>query len=301
MSDQPKPTTGEATEKSHAVNQVRGMHEQIQQALKDARQTPEYAEKKSSEPTTSEWTHEKLQGLLQISNEDRYVTDHHFENTLDEINAALAAEKREIERCPKCGHRGCLDCDFHGTRSGYDQVQQMDKEAHESAPHAPSPQSTTTVCTCDNASGLHWGKCPLNMKPTTGEWTAGRVAIAGGWLPGDHYNHAAFGRIAKAINATLAAKEKECADVMDAHERKLNRELEKGYNRGRADGGIAYELAMRDNRKLDKELRIVRDESQRECFALQKEIQQLREQRDEAIRLLEYKEKELAAAQAVKK
>ncbi len=36
-----------------------------------------------------EWTHEKLQGLLQISNEDRYVADHAFESTLDEINAAL--------------------------------------------------------------------------------------------------------------------------------------------------------------------------------------------------------------------
>ncbi len=40
-----------------------------------------------------EWTHEKLQGLLQISNEDRYVADWSFENTLDEINAALAAER----------------------------------------------------------------------------------------------------------------------------------------------------------------------------------------------------------------
>jgi transcription elongation factor Elf1 len=43
--------------------------------------------------TTGKWTHEKLQGLLQISNEDRYVADSAFENTLDEINAALADER----------------------------------------------------------------------------------------------------------------------------------------------------------------------------------------------------------------
>ncbi len=35
----------------------------------------------------------------------------------------------------------------------------------------------TGDCTCDNAFGLHWGNCPINMntKPT-GEWTAERVA-----------------------------------------------------------------------------------------------------------------------------
>ncbi len=45
-----------------------------------------------------EWTHEKLQGLLGINNEDRYVADHAFENTLDEINAALAAERQRREQ-----------------------------------------------------------------------------------------------------------------------------------------------------------------------------------------------------------
>jgi hypothetical protein len=36
----------------------------------------------------------------------------------------------------------------------------------------PNP-TTSGECTCDNASGLHWGKCPLNMKTTatTDEWT----------------------------------------------------------------------------------------------------------------------------------
>lgn len=48
-----------------------------------------------------EWTHEKLQGLLQINNEDRYVADSAFENTLDEINAALAAERKKIENLHK--------------------------------------------------------------------------------------------------------------------------------------------------------------------------------------------------------
>jgi ribosomal protein L37AE/L43A len=44
-------------------------------------------------------------------------------------------------RCPKCygvpvrpdlsGCRGCFDCDFSGTRAGYDQMQQMTREAME--------------------------------------------------------------------------------------------------------------------------------------------------------------------------
>ncbi len=39
------------------------------------------------------------------------------------------------------------------------------------AKHFGEPKPTGD-CTCDNASGLHWGKCPINMntKPT-GEWT----------------------------------------------------------------------------------------------------------------------------------
>lgn len=48
-----------------------------------------------------EWTHEKLQGLLGISHEDRYVADHAFENTLDEINAALAVERTKVENLHK--------------------------------------------------------------------------------------------------------------------------------------------------------------------------------------------------------
>ena len=51
-----------------------------------------------------EWTHEKLQGLLQISNEDRYVVNDAFENTLDEINAELAAAYK----------KGFEDGDYHG-------------------------------------------------------------------------------------------------------------------------------------------------------------------------------------------
>src|SRR5436190_17340567 len=43
-----------------------------------------------------EWTHEKLQGLLRITHEDTHVLDDAFEDTLDEINAALAAERQHI-------------------------------------------------------------------------------------------------------------------------------------------------------------------------------------------------------------
>jgi hypothetical protein len=46
----------------------------------------------------AEWTHEKLQGLLRISNEERGVTDEGFEDTLDEINAALAAEREKVRK-----------------------------------------------------------------------------------------------------------------------------------------------------------------------------------------------------------
>ena len=51
----------------------------------------------TSSITEQEWTHEKLQGLLGINNEDRYVADHAFENALDEINAErkCAAEVRK--------------------------------------------------------------------------------------------------------------------------------------------------------------------------------------------------------------
>ncbi len=110
-SDQPKPTTGEAL--------ARRFHEIYE------RRAPEFGyetrkETRAFDPTTpngrlmiavcteitdtqpkptGEWTHEKLQGLLQISNEDRYVADHAFENTLDEINAALAAEREKMTDC----------------------------------------------------------------------------------------------------------------------------------------------------------------------------------------------------------
>jgi len=52
----------------------------------------------TSSITEQEWTHEKLQGLLRISNEDRYVADEAFEDTLDEINSAFAAERQRREQ-----------------------------------------------------------------------------------------------------------------------------------------------------------------------------------------------------------
>jgi chromosome segregation ATPase len=52
-------------------------------------QDPATAAKLPTDDRVKEWTHEKLQGLLQISNEDRHVTDDAFENTLDEINSDL--------------------------------------------------------------------------------------------------------------------------------------------------------------------------------------------------------------------
>ena len=98
MSDQPKPTTGEATEKSHAVNQVRGMHEQIQQALKDARQTPEYAEKKSSEPATGEWTIRTIDEWVRL-NPSTWRGVLAFEH-----NAELAAEREKWEKAEQAAN-----------------------------------------------------------------------------------------------------------------------------------------------------------------------------------------------------
>ena len=42
--------------------------------------------------------------------------------------------------------------------------------------------------------------------------------------------------------------------VSSKHNAALAVEREKSYNKGRADAGRAYELAMRDNRELDKQL-----------------------------------------------
>jgi hypothetical protein len=57
-----------------------------------------------------EWTHEKLQGLLRISNEDGYVTDDAFENSLDEINAALTAERQCREQAEQAANRNAETC-----------------------------------------------------------------------------------------------------------------------------------------------------------------------------------------------
>ena len=101
MSDQPKPTTGEATEKSHAVNQVRGMHEQIQQALKDARQTPEYAEKKSSEPATCEWTIRTIDEWVRL-NPSTWRGVLAFEHNAALAAAIAAAQQPLVELLRRC-------------------------------------------------------------------------------------------------------------------------------------------------------------------------------------------------------
>ncbi len=68
-----------------------------------------------------QWTHEKLQGLLQISHEDRYVADRAFENTLDEINTALDAEKEKFRKAKEWNQ--ITEIEIKNLRSLYEETQ----------------------------------------------------------------------------------------------------------------------------------------------------------------------------------
>jgi hypothetical protein len=89
MKEEPKPATGEATEKSYSANQI---HQQIQQGMSDARNTPEYAEEKASEPkpATGEWTREIVLGMMATKNASMVILAAH--------NAALAAERETTDQ-----------------------------------------------------------------------------------------------------------------------------------------------------------------------------------------------------------
>lgn len=54
------------------------------------------------------------------------------------------------------------EADVFALLSCDDRIKLTTAKAIADAHNATLPQS---VCTCDNASGLHWGKCPLNLKP----------------------------------------------------------------------------------------------------------------------------------------
>ena len=112
-------------------------------------------------------------------------------------------------------------------------------------------------------------------KPTAGEWTVERLLDE---LNNPVVSHEALAWTVKQINAALAAERER---------------LEKQWGRE----GIHITME-----RLTQELAAERDENWRHAYDnLLIDYTQLREQRDEAIRLLEYKEKQLAASEAAMK
>ncbi len=90
------------------------------------------------------------------------------------------------------------------------------------------------------------------------EWTAEYVE---GLFNAQQYSADAFRVIADDHNAALAGKQEfwdACEVGYEAEIKQLREQLaaerETAYNKGRADSGKMYDLAMRDNRKLGEEL-----------------------------------------------
>ncbi len=123
--------------------------------------------------------------------------------------------------------------------------------------HQPKP-----TCTCNKenrGASQHSSHClaanrPHQPKPT-GEWTAAYVSEL--WQSGGNQN------------------------LADAHNAALADERERAYNKGRADNNTMYELAMRDNRKLDKEIQQLREQlsAEREKVILATQMVQIESKR----------------------